>query len=127
MVHRKGFTLIELMIVMIIVAILAAAAVPLYTSIVSRAYESEIVSALGTIRSAARAYKAENGVYPTQMADLTGGESPLLSSDDFADLKYVAFAEFSVNASENFQWDGAISGYNYVQVIMTKSGSISRS
>ena len=58
-----GFTLIELMIVVIIVGILAAAAVPIYRFAVKRAYTSEAKASLGAIRSAELVYQAEHNVF----------------------------------------------------------------
>ena len=64
--NRKGFTMIELMIVAIIVAILAVVLIPLMTGNKVRAYATEAEATLGTIRTAMRvAYSANNGVYPT--------------------------------------------------------------
>jgi len=60
-----GFTLVELMIVLVIVAILSAVAVPIYTSQVMKAKMSEADAALGTIRTELRVYYGENGDYPT--------------------------------------------------------------
>ncbi len=60
---KGGFTLIELMIVVIIVGILAAAAVPIYTGFVKRAYVTEAKASIGTIRSAEEVYFAEHGKY----------------------------------------------------------------
>ena len=68
MIHLKknhGFTLVELMIVIVIIGVLAAIAVPIYTSNVQKAKMSEADAALGTIRTQLRIYKAENGDYPT--------------------------------------------------------------
>jgi type IV pilus assembly protein PilE len=48
--RRKGFTLIELMIVVAVIAILAAVALPSYTSYVTRSKLSEAHSALSDLR-----------------------------------------------------------------------------
>jgi prepilin-type N-terminal cleavage/methylation domain-containing protein len=61
--NQKGFTLVELMIVVIIVGILAAVAIPMYQGATERAKASEAVAALGTIRGAMRVYYAEHGTY----------------------------------------------------------------
>ena len=63
--HKKnGFTLVELMIVIGIVGVLAAIAVPIYTSNIKKAKMSEADAALGTIRTQLRIYYGENGSYP---------------------------------------------------------------
>jgi prepilin-type N-terminal cleavage/methylation domain-containing protein len=56
---RKGFTLIELMIVIVIVAILAAILVPLLTAQVEKSKWAEAKAGCGTIATALRAYGAE--------------------------------------------------------------------
>ncbi len=61
--NERGFTLVELMIVVIIVGILAAVAIPMYQGATERAKASEAVAALGTIRGAMRVYYAEHGTY----------------------------------------------------------------
>ena len=63
--NQAGFTLVELMIVIVIVGILAAVAVPIYQSNVSKAKTTECDAAMGTIRTALRVYYAGNSVYPT--------------------------------------------------------------
>ena len=59
-----GFTLVELLVVVIIVGILAAVAIPMYQGASDRSKASEAVAALGTIRSALRVYYAEHAGYP---------------------------------------------------------------
>jgi type IV pilus assembly protein PilA len=59
----KGFTLIELMIVVAIVAILAAVAIPNYLKFQMRARTSEAKGNLGAIRTGETAYYGENDVF----------------------------------------------------------------
>lgn len=67
----KGFTLLELMIVVIIVGILASLAIPRFIDATRRAKEAEARSILGTIRSAQIRYFLENDeAYTTDITDL---------------------------------------------------------
>ncbi|MHC4545854.1 MAG: type IV pilin protein [Planctomycetota bacterium] len=61
MKKRKGFTLIELMVVIFIVGILAAVAIPIMRGRIDSAKWSEGRAAAGSIRTAARAFCAEKG------------------------------------------------------------------
>jgi prepilin-type N-terminal cleavage/methylation domain-containing protein len=69
---RKGFTLIELIVVLAILAILAAIALPNYMAIKCRACEAEAKEVLGEIRKLAWGYYIENNVWPT-VATLSSG------------------------------------------------------
>ena len=71
---RKGFTLVELMVVVLIVGILAAVALPLMSGRINSARWSEANAAAGTIATGIRAYVAEKGsTYASYSGDLVGG------------------------------------------------------
>ena len=57
--NRKGFTLIELMIVVAIIGILAAIAIPNFLAMQLRAKRAELPSNLDGVRTAEKAYHAE--------------------------------------------------------------------
>lgn len=64
----KGFTLIELMIVVAIIGILAAIAIPNFMNYQCKAKQSEAKSNLGNIRTAQEAYYAEHDEYSNSTA-----------------------------------------------------------
>jgi prepilin-type N-terminal cleavage/methylation domain-containing protein len=69
---KKGFTLIELMIVVAIIGILAAIAIPQFASLVAKSQEGATKGNLGTVRSALSIYYGDTeGWYPTEAASFT--------------------------------------------------------
>jgi len=62
---KSGFTLVELMVVAVIVAILAAVAIPLMTGNKRRAMATEAETYLGNLRTQMRVMFAETGSYAT--------------------------------------------------------------
>jgi type IV pilus assembly protein PilA len=62
--NKKGFTLIELMIVVAIIGILAAIAIPNFMNYQCKAKQSEAKSNLGNIKTMMEAYRAEYDRYP---------------------------------------------------------------
>jgi type IV pilus assembly protein PilA len=66
--RSRGFTLIELMIVVAIVGVLAAVALPAYQDYVARAQVSEAVSLLGRLRKLVSEHVSDSGVMPSIVA-----------------------------------------------------------
>ena len=62
---RKGFTLIELIVVIIIVGILASVGMTQYTKVVEKGRGAEARLILGSLRTAEIAENMENGAYQT--------------------------------------------------------------
>ena len=78
MFNRKGFTLIELMIVVVIIGILAAIAIPNFISMQDRAKEAKVKGAAHTLQLAAEDFAVRNdGIY----SDLAADVGPLLPED----------------------------------------------
>jgi type II secretion system protein G len=65
---QRGFTIVELLIVIVVIAILAAITIVAYNGIQGRALDSTRLSDLATIRKALEAYKTVNGSYPEENA-----------------------------------------------------------
>ena len=64
MESRSGFTIVELLIVIVVIAILAAITIVAYNGIQARANDSRRANEIAGIKKALELYKIDNGVYP---------------------------------------------------------------
>jgi len=80
---QAGFTLIELMIVVAIIGILAAVAIPQYQDYVVRSKLAAAASSVASIQTAMAEYYQSNGVFPTP-ANLTANGVTIVSGTNAA-------------------------------------------
>ncbi len=78
--NKEGFTLIELMIVIAIIGILAAIAIPQFSKYKQRAAKASAISDAKNLASSIEAYYSDYDTYPST---LTPGHTVILGSDTF--------------------------------------------
>lgn len=86
MTKQKGFTLIELMIVVAIIGILAAIAIPAYQDYIARSQVSEGVQLLGGGKTPLAEFYADQGRWPTGAGSVMG----TLAGKYVASIAYAA-------------------------------------
>lgn len=113
---RKGFTLTELIVVIVIIGVLAAISVPAMTANVDRARRSEAIAALGALRSSQKLYYSEKSVY-------AGTRGELASYIATGDLngRYYNEGNYVANATQ-LRANGGSAGLNVNMEVV--SGSI---
>ncbi|MES1976734.1 MAG: pilin [Pseudomonadota bacterium] len=104
---QKGFTLIELMIVVAIIGILAAVALPAYQDYTTRAKVSEIVLAASSARTSIAEYVAASGAFPATASDAAIATQ---SSKYVASLVYSNTSASSGLVTVTAQGDSSING-----------------
>jgi len=107
--NKLGFTLVELMVVAIIVAILAAVAIPLMSGNKKKAQATEAQAGAGTIKTLVRIMQAQGDTAPTTLAGVKGLNTADLDGTYFLNTDY------------------SYSGSGYSNMIVTVSGTSARS
>ena len=125
---QQGFTLIELMIVVAIVGILAAIAVPAYQDYMARAKVSEGVAAVDQIRTTIADFYTSQGHFPAAASSgYTGSTTGVFNIDRAKYASQVAYANTGTNSGTltlmfHTGWNSSVTG-SANQITYTGSGS----
>ena len=87
--RRRGFTLMELLIVIIVIAVLAAIALPRFINSGLRSKEASLKSNLKIYRNAVQLFLNDTGAYPTNLAALSATSAPASGIDAAGSAKTI--------------------------------------
>ncbi|MEP7243666.1 MAG: pilin [Gammaproteobacteria bacterium] len=109
---QQGFTLIELMIVVAIIGILAAIAIPAYQDYTIRAQVTEGMNLASAVKAEVAEYYAQNGTWPT---DLTGTTGTLgHAATEIPSGKYVKAVNIvATNGTITIEFEGPAAGNGF--------------
>ncbi|MBF0521448.1 MAG: type II secretion system protein [Candidatus Omnitrophica bacterium] len=121
MMNKKGFTMVELLVVLLIIGILAAVAAPLYLSNTDKAKVSEAVGAMSLIRQAERDYYlSHNSTYlDVALGKLSGSPDDSTAGNrglgiNVGAVQYFATGAYSVSTSGTFPSTAGLTAVNFV-------------
>ncbi|MCX6344897.1 MAG: prepilin-type N-terminal cleavage/methylation domain-containing protein [Armatimonadetes bacterium] len=88
--RNGGFTLVELLVVIVVLAILAAIVLPKFMDSGARSREAALKSNLKLIRNAITIYKTDTGLYPVTLNELSAAPAPAQGNNGTADVALTA-------------------------------------
>lgn len=87
--RRRGFTLMELLIVIIVIAVLAAIALPRFINSGLRSKEASLKSDLKIYRNAVQLFLNDTGAYPANLSALAATSAPASGLDSAGSSKSI--------------------------------------
>jgi len=104
--NTTGFSLVELMIVILMIGILAAIGIPMYYDNVYQAKRAEALAIMGSIRSEIDWYFVENGSYPVADKDeyVIGADWNNIRSGELKG-KYFSDSSFYYKSRDGSSWE----------------------
>jgi len=118
---RRGFTLIELMVVIAIIIILAAIAIPNYLNMTQRAKKSRIASDMATLATGLETFKTDWGTYPGNLTSGTADGVNLPASTVYAELGALGASPATKNLAANTNSMGDHGPIEYLKAATLKS------
>ena len=91
-INRKagGFTLVELLVVIVVLAVLAAIVLPKFMDSGNRSKESALKSDLTLLRNAITTFKTDTGLNPILLSDLSATSAPAQGNNGTSDVALIA-------------------------------------
>ena len=87
---NKGFTLVEIMIVVVIIGLLASMAIPAFQKVRSNSQDKAVLNNARQLSAASDQYYLENGVSSVALSDLLGPTSYIKALNSVAKESYPA-------------------------------------
>lgn len=115
----RGFTIIELLVVIVVIAILAAITVSAFNGVQNRTYDASVRSDLNQIAKKMEIYKTSSSASTYPIAT-TGSQRDELET---IDIKVNTLA-FSTVANSNLTYMSSVGGTDYVVMATVKNGPV---